>query len=66
MRKRIPTEGDTETNGEAESEGKTIPRLPHPGIHPTYSYKTHTIINAHKCWLIGARYSYHLGASSSA
>ena len=37
---KIPTEGDTETKVGAESEGKTIQRLPHPGIHPIYSYKT--------------------------
>ena len=30
---KIPIEGDTETKGGAESEGKTMQRLPHPGIH---------------------------------
>jgi hypothetical protein len=27
-----------ETNCEAESEGKAIPRLPHLGIHPIYRH----------------------------
>ena len=43
-RNKIPTEGDTETKCGAESEGKTIQRLPHPGIHPIYSYKTQTLL----------------------
>jgi hypothetical protein len=33
---KIPTGGDTETKCGAEMEGKTIQRLPHLGIHPTY------------------------------
>ena len=42
---KIPTKGDTETNGGAESEGKTIQRLPHLVIHPMYSYKTQTLLS---------------------
>jgi hypothetical protein len=30
---KIPMEGVTETNFRAETEGRTIQRLPHPGIH---------------------------------
>ena len=35
---KIPTEGDTETKCGAESEGKTIQRLPHLVIHPIYRH----------------------------
>jgi hypothetical protein len=31
---KILTGGNTETNCEAETEGKAIQRLPHLGIHP--------------------------------
>ena len=44
-RNKIPTEGDTETKYGAESEGETIQRLPHLGIHPIYNYKTQTIVS---------------------
>ena len=40
---KIPT-GDTETKCGAESEGKTIQRLPHLGIYPMYIYKTQTLL----------------------
>jgi hypothetical protein len=33
---KIPMEGDTMTKCGAETEGKTIQRLPHLGIHPIY------------------------------
>jgi hypothetical protein len=33
---KIPMGGDTETKYGAETEGKTIQRLSHQGIHPTY------------------------------
>ena len=42
---KIPTEGDTETKGGAESEGKTIQRLPNLVIHPINSYKTQTLLS---------------------
>jgi hypothetical protein len=32
---KIPMEGVTETKCKAETEGMTIQRLPHPGIHTT-------------------------------
>ena len=41
---KIPIEGDTDSKDGAESGGKTIQRLPHPGIHPIYSYKTQTLL----------------------
>jgi hypothetical protein len=41
---KISMEGVTETKCEAESEGKTIQRLPHLGIHPIYSYQTQTLL----------------------
>ena len=36
--------GDTETKCGTETEGKTILRLSHLGIHPIYSYKTQTLL----------------------
>jgi hypothetical protein len=33
-----PMGGDTETKCGAETEGKTIQRLPHPGMHLIYSH----------------------------
>jgi hypothetical protein len=36
MGNKIPMEGVTETKCGAEMEGKTIQRLPHPGIYPIY------------------------------
>jgi hypothetical protein len=38
MRNKIPMEGVTETKFGAETEGRTIQRLPHPGIHPIISH----------------------------
>ena len=51
-RNKIPTEGDTGTKCGAESEEKTIQRLPHLGIHPIYSYKTQTLscMPTSACW----------------
>jgi hypothetical protein len=37
---KIPMEGITETKYGAETEGKTIWRLPYLGIHPIYSHQT--------------------------
>jgi hypothetical protein len=34
----------TEIKGRAETEGKAIMRLPHLGIHPTYSHQTQTLL----------------------
>jgi hypothetical protein len=36
----IPIGGDTETKCGAETEGMTIQRLPHLGIHPIYRHQT--------------------------
>jgi hypothetical protein len=37
---KIPMEGVTETKFRAETEEKTIQRLPHLGIHPIYNHQT--------------------------
>ena len=42
---KIPMEGVTDTKFGAEVEGKTIHRLPHPGIHPIYNYQTQTLLH---------------------
>jgi hypothetical protein len=39
---KIPMEGVPETKCGAETEGMTIQRLPHLGIHPKYIYQTQT------------------------
>jgi hypothetical protein len=36
-------EGVTETKFGAETEGVTIQRLPHPGIHPINNHQTQTL-----------------------
>jgi hypothetical protein len=36
--------GDTKKKCRAETEGKAIQRLPHLGIHPTYSHQTKTLL----------------------
>jgi hypothetical protein len=41
---KIPMGGDTETNCRAETEGMTIQRLPHLGIHSIYSNQTQTLL----------------------
>jgi hypothetical protein len=41
---KIPMEKVTETNCGAETEGMTIQRLPHLGIHPIYNYQTQTLL----------------------
>ena len=42
---KIPMEGLTETKFRAETEGKTIQRLPHPGIHPINNHQTQTLLH---------------------
>jgi hypothetical protein len=37
-------EGVTETKCGAETEGMTIQRLPHLGIHPIYNHQTQTLL----------------------
>jgi hypothetical protein len=47
--------GDTETKCGADTEGKTIQRLPQLGIHPIYSYQTQALsVDASKYLLKGA------------
>ena len=41
---KIPMGGDTETKFGAETEAKTIQRLPHLAIHLTYSDQTQTLL----------------------
>jgi hypothetical protein len=41
---KIPMEELTETKCEAETEGMTILRLPHLGIHPTDNPQTQTLL----------------------
>ena len=41
---KIPMVGDIETKCGAETEGKTIWRLPRLEFHPTYSPQTHILL----------------------
>jgi hypothetical protein len=43
-RNKIPMEGVTETKCEAETEGMTIQRLPHLGIHPIINHQNQTLL----------------------
>jgi hypothetical protein len=43
-RNKLPMEGITETKCGAETEGMTIQRLPHLGIHPIYNHQTQTLL----------------------
>jgi hypothetical protein len=43
MGNKIPMEGVTETTCGAKTEGKTIQRLPQPGIHPMNNHQTQTL-----------------------
>ena len=45
-------EGVTETKFEAETEGRTIQRLPNPGIHPMNNHQTQSLLHmpARFCW----------------
>jgi hypothetical protein len=45
MGNKIPKEGVTETNFGAEMEGRTIQRLPHPGIHSITSHQMQTLLH---------------------
>ena len=42
---KIPMEGVTETKFGAETEGWTIQRLPHQGIHPINNHQTKTLVH---------------------
>jgi hypothetical protein len=41
---KIPMEGVTETKFGAETEGMTIQRLPHLGIHPIINHQSQTLL----------------------
>jgi hypothetical protein len=43
-RNKISMGGDTETKCGAKTEGKTIHRLPHLRIHPTYGHQIQTLL----------------------
>jgi hypothetical protein len=45
MMNKIPMEGVTEKKFGAETEGKTIHRLPHWEIHPIYNHQTQTLLH---------------------
>jgi hypothetical protein len=66
MENKIPMEGVTETKFGAETEGRTIQRLPHLGIHPIHRHPTlTTIADAKKCLQTGAWYGYPLRGFAS-
>ena len=52
MGNKIPMEGVTETKFRAETEERTIQRLPYLGIHPIYNHQTQTLLHmpARFCW----------------
>jgi hypothetical protein len=41
---KIPMEGVTETTFRAETEGMTVQKLPHLGIHPINNHQTQTLL----------------------
>jgi hypothetical protein len=45
MGNKIPMEGVTETKFGAETERRTIQKLPHPGIYPINSHQTQTLLH---------------------
>jgi hypothetical protein len=45
MENKIPLEGFTETKFGAETEGRTIQRLPHLGTHPINNEQTQTLLH---------------------
>ena len=45
MGNKIPTEGVTETKFGAETEARTMQRLPHPGIHNIISHQMQTLLH---------------------
>ena len=42
---KIPMEGVTETMCGAETEGMTIQKLPHLGVHPIYNHQIQTLLH---------------------
>ena len=45
MGNKIHMEGVTDTKFRAKTEGKTIQRLHHLGIHPIYNHQTQTLLH---------------------
>jgi hypothetical protein len=45
MGNKTPMEAVTETKFRAETEGMTIQRLPHPGIHSINNHQTQTLLH---------------------
>jgi hypothetical protein len=45
MGNKIPMEGVTESKFRSETEGRTIQRLPHLGIHPINIHQTQTLLH---------------------
>ena len=45
MRNKISMEGVTDTKFGAETEARTIQKLPHPGIHPINSDQIQTLLH---------------------
>jgi hypothetical protein len=54
MGNKVLMEGVTETKFGAEMEGRTIQRLPHPGIHPYTTTNLDNIAYARKILLTGS------------
>jgi hypothetical protein len=52
--KQILKGANMDTKCRAETEGKSIQRLPHLGILPIYSLQNQTLVDAKKCLLKGA------------
>jgi hypothetical protein len=52
LQNNVSMEGVTETKFGAEMDGRTIQRLPHPGIHNRISHQTQTLLHmqARFCW----------------
>jgi len=52
MRNKIPMEEVTETKFRAETEGRTIQRLTHLGLHPINNHQTQTLLQmpTRFCW----------------
>jgi hypothetical protein len=54
MGNKIPMVGVTEKKLRADTEGMTIQRLPHLGIHPINNHQTQTIVDVNKSFQIEA------------
>jgi hypothetical protein len=53
MGNKKPMEGVKEKKFRAETEERTIQRLPHPGIHPIYN---HQILPTFDCFLLSPKW----------